>query len=155
MAEPLDVGLAFVDVALAVFVVDLVLDFAAAAFAAVCRAMSTGMVQILQELTFLASVLALVVFLVDDFFTVAAFLVVEVAFLGAAAGFFVVADLSVAVLVLVVTAFLVSVAFFAGGAFLDGGLAFCGELNDTTRGRDGDYVPLWYRRTPWGVWERV
>ena len=36
MAEPLDVGLAFADVALAVFVVDLVLAFVAAAFAAVC-----------------------------------------------------------------------------------------------------------------------
>lgn len=79
----------------------------------------------------------------DDFFTVAAFLVVEVAFLGAAAaGFFVVADLSVAVLALVVAAFLVSAAFFAGGAFLDGGLAFCERLNDTTRKRDGDYIPL-------------
>jgi hypothetical protein len=49
----------------------------------------------------------------------------------------------------------VSVAFFAGGAFLDGGLAFCGGLDDTTRSRDGDYVPLWYRRAPWGAWGRV
>jgi hypothetical protein len=94
--------------------------------------MSTGTVQVSQELTFLASVFALVVFLVDVFFTVAGFLVVEVALLGAAAGFFVVADLSVAVLALVVAAFLVSGAFFAEGAFLDGGLAFCEGLNDTT-----------------------
>lgn len=36
MVAPLDAGLAFVDAALAVFVVDLVLAFAAAAFAAVC-----------------------------------------------------------------------------------------------------------------------
>lgn len=36
MVAPLDAGLAFVDAALAVFVVDLDLTFAAAAFAAVC-----------------------------------------------------------------------------------------------------------------------
>jgi hypothetical protein len=96
------------------------------------KVMSTGTVQVSQELTFLASVFALVVFLVDVFFTVAGFLVVEVALLGAAAGFFVVADLSVAVLALVAAAFLVSGAFFAEGAFLDGGLAFCEGLNDTT-----------------------
>jgi hypothetical protein len=94
------------------------------------------MIEASQELTFLESVLALVVFLVDGFFTVAAFLVVEAAFLEAIAGFFVVVDLSVGVFVLVVAAFLVvSVAFFAEGAFLDGldgGLVFCKELSDTT-----------------------
>jgi hypothetical protein len=36
LAEPLDVGLAFAVVALAVFVVDLALAFVAAAFTAVC-----------------------------------------------------------------------------------------------------------------------
>ena len=117
--------------------------------------MSTGTVQILQEPTFLTSVFVLVVFLVDGFFTVAAFLVVEVAFLVATAGFFVVEDLLVAVLALVMVGFLaVPEAFFVEG-FLDGGLAFCRGLNDTTPGTDGDYVPLWYRRTPWGAWERV
>jgi len=74
-----------------------------------------------------------VVFLVDGFFTVAAFLVVD-AFLGAA-GFSVVTDLAAGNLVLVVAALfggadlVVSVDFFAEDAFLDGGLAFCSTLN--------------------------
>ena len=107
--------------------------------------MSAGMVQVLQELTFLASFFALVAFLADGFFTVAAFLVVEVAFLGAAAGFFVLADLSVVVLVLVAVGFLVvSVAFFAEDGFLDGGLVFCKGLNVTAHARIDNHVPLWY-----------
>jgi len=111
LVEPLDAGLDF-DAGLAALVVDLVLDFAAAAFTAV----------------FLVSFFALVVFFVDGFLAVTAFLVVAGAFLGAA-GFFVEA-LSVDGLVLLVaafftgTAFLVSGAFFAGAGFLDGGLVF-------------------------------
>jgi len=113
LVAPLDAGLAFVDAALAVFVVDLVLAFAAAAFAAV----------------FLTSLFVLVVFLVDGFFTVAAFLVAVGAFLVAAADFFVLEDLSAGVLLLAAAAFfagtaLVLSAFFADGAFLDGGLVF-------------------------------
>jgi len=121
-AEPLDVGLAFADVAFAVFVVDLALVFVAAAFAAV----------------FLASLFALVAFLVDGFFTVAAFLVVEVAFLGAAPGFFVVADLSAGVLVFEVAAFLVA---FTEDAFLDGGFAFS-LVSAETLGRLGASLTL-------------
>lgn len=133
-AAPLDAGFAFVDAVLAVFTTDLVLAFVAAAFAALFTGMSTradgGLA---RRLTFLVSLFALVVFLEDGFFTVAAFLVVD-AFLGAA-GFLVAADLSAGVLVLVVAAFfagaalVVSVGFFAEDAFLDGGLAFYSTLS--------------------------
>lgn len=79
------------------------------------------------------SLFALVVFLADGFFTVAAFLVVG-AFLGAT-GFLVVTDLAAGVFVLVMAAFfggaalVVSVDFFAEEDFLDGGLAFYCTLN--------------------------
>ncbi len=79
------------------------------------------------------------VFLVDGFFTVAAFLVAVGAFLAAAADLFVPEDLSAGILVLAAAAFfagtaLVVSAFFVEGAFLDGGLVFCDRLNKTLRG---------------------
>jgi hypothetical protein len=96
--------------------------------------------QVTQERpTFLTSFFTLVVFFVDGFLAVAAFLVVAGAFLGAA-GFFVGA-LSADGLVLLVTtffagtAFLVSEAFFAGGVFLDGGLVFCHSLKPSRHKR--------------------
>jgi len=114
LAALLDVGLAFADAVLTVFVVDLALAFVAAAFTAV----------------FLTSFFALVVFLVDGFFTVAAFFDVAGAFFGAAADFLTVVAFSFDTLVLVAAAFFAgvglddSVAFFMDMPFLDGGFVF-------------------------------
>jgi len=110
LVAPLDAGFAFFEAGLTVFVVDLDLDLAAAAFAAV----------------FLASFFALVVFFVDGFFAAVVFLVDAGAFFGAATGFFVVAALFVVVLDLPRAAFFVGVALAASVVlpFLEGGWAF-------------------------------
>jgi len=112
LLAPLDLGLAFAEAGLVVLLTDLVFALTAAAFAA----------------TFLVSFFVLVVFLVDGFFTVAAFLVVVVAFFVDTAGFLVVEAFSVDLVLLagaffVGAAFAFSVAFFTVELFL-GGLVF-------------------------------
>jgi len=108
LAEPLDLGLAFADAGLAVLLADLVFALTAAAFAA----------------ALLGSVFVLVVFLIDGFFTVVAFLVVVAAFFVTTAGFFVVGfsvDLVLpAGAFFAGAAFVFSVAFFAVELFLGG-----------------------------------
>jgi len=115
LAALLDAGLALADAVLAVFAVDLDFALVAAAFAAV----------------FLVSFFALVVFFVDGFFTVAAFLEAAGAFFGAADFLAVMAfRLSARALVLPVVAFfaevglVVSTAFLVDVPFLEGGLVF-------------------------------
>jgi uncharacterized membrane protein len=82
------------------------------------------------RLTFLASFFALLVFLVDGFFAVAAFLDVTGAFFEEVADFFAVAAFSAGALVLLVVAFFAeaglddSTAFFVDVPLLDGGLVF-------------------------------
>lgn len=118
---------------MAVFVVDLDLGFAAAAFAAVCRRpLILRLSGHAERLAFLASFFALVVFFVDGFLAVVVFLVAAGAFFGATTGFFVVAVLFAVVLDLP------RAAFFAGAAlvatvvlvFLEVGWAFCDRLNN-------------------------
>jgi len=124
---PLDAGFVFFEAGLAVFVVDLDLVLAAAAFAAV----------------FLASLFALVVFFVDGFFAAAVFLVAAGAFFGAETDFFVVAVL------FPVALDLPRAAFFAGAAlvvsvlldFLEGGWAFS-LASAATLGRLGASLTL-------------
>jgi len=96
LVAPLDAGFVFFETGLAVFVVDLDLVLAAAAFAAV----------------FFTSFFALVVFFVDDFFAAAVFLVAAGAFFGVVTDFFVVPALFAVVLDLP------RAAFFAGAALV-------------------------------------
>ena len=88
--------------------------------------------QITQEkLAFLVSFFALVVFFVDGFFTVAAFLVAAGAFFGAATDFFVLAVLFVDVLALPRAAFFAGTALVTSVvlAFLEGGWVFYDRLD--------------------------
>jgi hypothetical protein len=89
----------------------------------------------------LTSFFALVVFLVDGFFTAAAFFEVAGAFFGAAADFLTVVAFSFDTLVLVAAAFFAgvglddSVTFFVDVPFLDGGFVFCDRLSNVQRKR--------------------
>jgi len=127
LVVPLDPGFAFVEAGLAVFVVDLDLALAAAAFAAV----------------FLVSFFALVVFFVDGFFAAVVFLVAAGAFFGAATDFFAVAVLFVLVLDLPRAAFFAGAALVASVllAFLEGGWAFS-LASAATLGRLGASLTL-------------
>ena len=101
------------------------------------------------RLAFLVSFFALVVFFVDGFFTVAAFLVAAGAFLGAATVFFVLAVLFVAVLALPRAAFFAGTALVTSAdlAFLEGGWVFYYRLNNDSP-QEGNQIPLWHRKIP-------
>lgn len=96
------------------------------------------------KLTFLVSVFVLVVFFVDGFFAVAAFLVVAGAFLGAATGFFVLAVLFADVLDLPRAVFFAGTALVTSVvlAFLDGGWVFCDRLNNAPQKRVTSHTSL-------------
>ena len=134
LVAPLDAGFAFAEAGLAVFVVDLDLALAAAAFAAVCRGDKYWDYQVMRKgLAFLASFLTLVVFFIDGFFAAVVFLVAADAFFGAATDFFAVAALFAVVLDLPRAAFFVGATLVGTAvlAFLIGGWAFCNCLNNT------------------------